>query len=171
MVSSIYDGRVFRQAEELTASYPMAIVPIEGNAGRLRDFTNNPKIVYGALASLVSNFRLNVINTSTSNDTAIVISFFLKHLAYEGNSMTLPKPMKLLDSSLQQLYLISGLPGVDEKLAQKLLINFRSPRNVFTMTMGDLTRVMGKSRASKIRAVLEFESPEYFDGTLQAKLS
>ncbi|MFB3043251.1 MAG: hypothetical protein ACE1ZC_03140, partial [Nitrososphaerales archaeon] len=38
----------------MTAGYPRSIVLIEGN-GRLRDFTNNPKIVYGAVASLVSN--------------------------------------------------------------------------------------------------------------------
>ncbi len=172
LVSSIYDSRIFRQAEELSSSYSRAIILVEGNMKKIRELTNNPRVVYGAIASLIMNFRMSVINTSTPNETAVVISSFLNHSLVErkGAPMSFPKPRKSSESPLQERYIVSALPGIGEKLAQKLLMNFGSPRSVFTATEGELARVVGRSRATKIKNVLELESTEY-DRKLQAKLT
>ncbi|MEE9283964.1 MAG: ERCC4 domain-containing protein [Nitrososphaerales archaeon] len=172
LVSSIYDRRIFRQAEELSSNYARAIVLVEGNTSRIRELTDNPRVVYGAIASLVSNFHLSIISTSTPNETALVISSFLNYSLGEktGALISTPKPRKSPGFPLQQRYLVSALPGIGEKLAEKLLMNFGSPKHVFTATVGDLARIVGRSRAIKIKNVLELESTEY-DRKLQAKLT
>lgn len=171
LVSSIYDRRIFRQAEELSSSYTRAIILIEGNVRRIRELTDNPRIVYGAIASLVASFHLSVISTSTSNETAVVISSLLKHLLGERPPLSMPKPKKSPEHRMQQRYLISALPGIGDKLAQKLLANFGSPRSVFTATVGDLARVVGMSKADRIKTVLESQSSELANKKMQSKLT
>ena len=58
---------------------------------------------------------------------------------------------------LQQLYVLTSLPGVGTKVATRLLDKFQSPRNVLNASIAELARVpgIGNMRAEKIRKILD----------------
>ena len=66
-------------------------------------------------------------------------------------------PPKSKSVHLQQLYLVSSLPGVGRKLAEKLLSKYGTPRKVMALTAGELamTAGIGWKKAEKIKETLD----------------
>jgi DNA excision repair protein ERCC-4 len=58
---------------------------------------------------------------------------------------------------IQQLYVLTSLPGIGTKLATRLLDKFHSPKNVLNASIAELARVpgLGNMRAEKIRKILD----------------
>ena len=73
---------------------------------------------------------------------------------------------------LQQLYVLTSLPGIGSKLATRLLDKFHSPTNVLNASIAELARVpgLGNMRAEKIRKILDTSVPKEVGIYTQKKL-
>ena len=150
-VSSIIDGRLFEQAERMKDNYDNAIMIIEGNSDR--DINENA--LRGAIASMVVDFGITLLNTKNPYDTAKAIYWMAKREQAGGKAVAFKTGKKPADVKRLQEFMIAGMPGVSSVLAKRLLEKFGTVEKVFTAKEKNLTDVerIGKKLAKKIRDV------------------
>jgi DNA excision repair protein ERCC-4 len=59
---------------------------------------------------------------------------------------------------IQQLSILSSLPGVGDKLAIRMLDKFRTPQRALNASAAELARIpsFGSARAEKVRKILDY---------------
>lgn len=156
-ISSIIDGRLFQQAEELKDNFSKPIILVEGDyyAGGM-----NENAIKAALASIVLNYEIPVIMTKDEKDTARSIFWLAKReqlisnvgVGIKGEK----KPKKLND--LQE-HFISGLPGVSVILSKRILKKFKTIKNFANANEKELLEVdgIGKVLAKRLHELLSKE--------------
>ncbi|MBO3802306.1 MAG: DEAD/DEAH box helicase, partial [Candidatus Brockarchaeota archaeon] len=153
--SSIVDGRLFQQASALKA-YDKPVLIVEGEDPYCSGVL--PQSVRGAVAAMVVDFGLPVLSSKSAADTACIIFALARKEQLERKSFPRIRGEKKPGSiSEQQLYLLSGLPGVERTTAKKLLERFEKPERVFAASEEELQEVegIGEVKARRIRQVLE----------------
>jgi DNA excision repair protein ERCC-4 len=158
-ISSVFDGRLFDQCNRLKKYYEHPILVIEGNVDQIDQITENPLVFYGAISSIISNFKIPIVHTPNASHTAkLLISMCARQETMKGPF--LKKIRKSGDLQHQQLSVLCSLPGVGEKLASRMLEKFGSPHNSFNAPFSELSKVkgMGETRAQKIRKILDTAS-------------
>lgn len=153
-ISSIFDGRLFRQASELAEHYGRAIILIEGDIGMINSIVNNVRVYYGALASLALKFSVRLVFVPSVRDSAIFIERLLSNLDKEQQAPALVR-RKGESVADQQVTFISSLPGIGPRLATRLLERFGSPAAVLSAPRQALAEVVGEKKAERIRRFLE----------------
>ena len=158
LVSSIYDSRLFYQSARLSAAFAKPYLLVEGDSKEVGGLVRNLRSYYGAIANVTVAYGLRVLYTAGPEETAIAIAELLTH-ARAKPSLRSPvaAPPKAKTVSQQQVYLISSLPGVGQKLAERLLSKYGTPRRVLGLTAGELamTGGIGWRRAERIRDTLD----------------
>jgi len=158
LVSSIYDSRLFNQAAKLSASFAKPYLLVEGDSLEVERLARNLKSFYGAIANVTLAYGLRVICTANATESAIAIAELLSQARAKPVS-TAPSavPPKAKSLPQQQLYLISSIPGVGSRLAERLLMKYGTPRRIMSLRAGELalTRGIGWKRADKIRAMMD----------------
>jgi len=156
-ISSIVDGRLFQQAEELKDNFSKPIILIEGDyyKGGM-----NESAIKAALASLILNYEIPVIMTKDEDETARTIFWLAKReqiisnvgIGIKGRK----KPKRLKD--LQE-HVISGLPGVSVILSKRILRKFKTIKNLANATEKELIEVdgVGKVLAKRLDELLNKE--------------
>ena len=157
-VSSIYDSRIFYQSARLSASFAKPYLLLEGLSSDVEGLVRSLRSYYGAIANVTLAYNLRVIYTANQSETAIAIAELLHHararpLSRIPNEM----PQKGKTTSARQLYLVSSLPGIGRRLAEKLLLKYGTPRKVLSLTTGELamTAGIGWKRAEKVKGILD----------------
>ena len=124
-------------------------------------YIQNPKAVYGALVSLLLNYKVNLINVPSEKETAMVL-YFLAGQFFRKPSYSIKHTKKegFLD---QQVYIVSSLPHVGRTIATRLLEIFGSPKNIFLAPVEELakTKGLGLKRAREIRLMLDTSWKNY----------
>ena len=159
LMSSVFDGRLFDQCSRLKDHFLHPIVLMEGNVDEIEEITDNPLIFYGALSTVVLEFKIPIIPTPTAMHTAkLLVSLCSKKDSPSGPY--LKKIKKSSDLEKQQLSVLCSLPGIGEKFAIRLLEKFGTPLNVFNGTTAELAKIegLGEVRAKKIKKMLESKS-------------
>ncbi len=158
-LQSLVDQRLFRQLKDLIQEYGSPLLIIEGEKlYGLRAIS--PNAIRGALASIAVDFRMPILWTKTPVETARLLSIIARREQIERDKEISIKGEKApLTISEQQEYLLSRLPGINRKLAERLLVHFGSPEHVFAATVDELQEVhgIGKKTAEKIRQILTSE--------------
>ncbi|MDG6902177.1 MAG: hypothetical protein JRM80_09490 [Nitrososphaerota archaeon] len=173
LVSSVYDSRIFYQAAKLSAAYVRPFLLVEGDSKEVESLTKNLKSFYGAIANVSMAYGLRILYTANPKETAIAIAELLNHArARPLARMPSELPPKAKSIPQQQLYLVSSLPGVGRKLAERLLSKYGSPRKVMGLTAGELalTQGIGWKRAEKIKGVLDSKYARYQEKGGQSRL-
>lgn len=155
-ISSVFDGRLFDQCSRLKEHFEHPTIILEGNVDEIDQITENPLIFYGAVSSVVLDFKIPVIPTPNASHTAkLLVSMCTRQGAVKGPF--LKKIRKSNDLQQQQLSILCSLPGVGEKLASRMLEKFGSASNSLNASSAELSKIngMGESRAQKIRKVLD----------------
>ena len=158
-ISSVFDGRLFDQCNRLKAHFEHPIILMEGNADQIEDLTENPLVFYGAISSVVLDFKIPIIPTpSASHSAKLLIAMCTRQENKKGPF--LKKIKKSDDLQKQQLSVLCSLPGVGEKLATRMLEKFGSPTNTLKASYTELSKIkgMGDSRALRIRKMLDAEN-------------
>ncbi len=159
LMASVFDGRLFDQCSRLKEHFEYPIILVEGNVDEIEEITENPLIFYGAISTVVLDFKIPIIPTPSAAHTAkLLVSLCSKKDAPKGPY--LKKIKKSSDLEKQQLSVLCSLPGIGEKFAIRMLAKFGTPSKVFSATISELAKVegLGESRAKKVKKTLDSKS-------------
>jgi DNA excision repair protein ERCC-4 len=158
LLSSIFDGRLFDQCSRLKENFAFPVILMEGNVDEIEEIAENPLIFYGALSTVVLDFKIPIIPTPNATHTAkLLLSMCSRKDSPKGPY--LKKIRKSNDLEKQQISSLCSLPGIGEKFAIRMLEKFGSPINVLNASSAELAKVegLGESRSKKIKKILESE--------------
>lgn len=138
-VSSIIDGRIFEQMENMEKNYSKRIVLIEGFSDR----EINENAYRAAVAALVMN-GTTILSTRNLQDTAKIIFWIAKKEQQENKiPIAVKVGKKPIDSKKQKEFLVSAIPGISGVLAKRLLKEFGSIEKIFAASEEELKKVKG----------------------------
>jgi DNA excision repair protein ERCC-4 len=168
LINSIYDGRLFIQCSELINHYSKPFIIIEGNITDLdkrekldldsKVIVDKIRVAYDTLIKIALEFRIPILYTPSIYYTAELLIHLASNPSRDKNDGPLLKKIKKSNPFyIQQLYVLTSLPGIGTKLATRLLDKFHSPKNVLNASIAELARVpgLGNMRAEKIRKILD----------------
>jgi DNA excision repair protein ERCC-4 len=173
LLSSVYDSRLFYQAASIAAAYSKPYLLIEGDSKEVGKLARNLKSYYGAIANITLAYGLRVLYTANREETAIAIAELLNHArAKPAARMPREVPPRSKSASQQQVYLVSALPGIGGRLAEKLLLKYGTPRRVLSLTAGELTLTpgIGWKRAERIKQILDSKFSRFEEKQPQTRL-
>jgi len=156
-LQSIIDKRLLAQARELTRNFSKPFMIIEGLKDIYTQRSIHPNAIRGAMVSLALDFNITVLSSKDEEDTAgLLIAIAKREQDDEDRVVALrgeKKPM-LLDE--RQQFIVESLPNVSGTLAQRLLKQFGSVKNVMNASLEKLRKVegIGEVKASEIRKAL-----------------
>ena len=143
-LDSLKDGRLFSQMVEMRRNYEVPILIIEGESLFIRGFHENS--IYGALASIISDYKVPIIFTKDARETAKFIEALMRRELGERGEVSLRKEKRAMSTEERQRYIIESLPNVSAKLSQRLLEHFGSVKDVINAEVGELIQVKGIGR-------------------------
>ena len=154
--NSIIDSRIFDQATRLNASFSKPILLIEGDESELR---LNRNVALGTIARLYVDYNIQVVRTLSPADTAYSIYRLADHEQNEDRQPRLMGLKKAHTNYQWQVLILSSIPGIGTKLAQKLIERFKTIRGVVSADIEDLEKVdkIGKKKAQRIYEILNAE--------------
>ena len=170
LVNSIYDGRLFVQCSDLITHYQKPLLVVQGNIAELaeipEDMDRDVKklaermpLAYDALATVAMEFRIPIIHTPSADQTARLLVTLVNKSLWEGKATgpLLRKIKKENPVYIQQLSVLSSVPGVGEKLAARMLEKFRTPARALNASAAELATIpgFGLVRAERVRKVLD----------------
>ncbi|MDG7046034.1 MAG: heavy metal resistance protein CzcA [Nitrososphaerota archaeon] len=155
-ITSLYDGRLFKQAKAIQEAYAKPLLLIEGDIAMIGNLVTNSNVYYGALAALAINSNLKTVFVPSAEHTAIFIERTIKSLLKNKDEQApiAYKHTKGYDVEIQQIYFLASLPGIGNKLAERLLSRFNSLGLVLNASKEELSDVIGPKRASNIKKFL-----------------
>ncbi len=152
-VNSMFNLRLFDQAKRLSEAYEKPVIIVEGN---VFDYAKR-KAILGSFSSLFLDYNVAVFHTNDSEETAELIYLLAKREKEKGAKLKIRSKPRMLTLREKQLFLISGLPNINVKLAERLLYRFGTPRKVFTASRRELEKVngIGEKISREIERVLD----------------
>ena len=160
-VNSIVDKRLFQQAKDLSENFERPIIIVEGAEDVFSQRNVHPNAIRGAIASLIIDFGLPIIQTDDGEETAHMVYYLARREQEERDiEVALRGKRSGLTEGQQQEFLVEGLPMVGPKLAKSLLREFGSVEGVFTADECELKKVP-KVGDKKAKAIREIVSKQY----------
>jgi Fanconi anemia group M protein len=158
-VKSVIDGRLFNQLVAMRNSCKKPLLIIEGEKRRAAGLGSSA--LYGAFASILSDFQITIFNTANIEETIQFIFHLARREQMERNKrITIRHGKKPISIVEKQKYIISGLPNINSVLADKLLRELRTLANIFNADESQLLNIdgIGKKIAQNI---WELSNKEY----------
>ena len=172
LVHSIYDGRLYVQCAQLVKHYPKPVGIIQGDLTRLAEIPEDVKeeekrkkmeerlpLAFDALATVAIEFRIPVLHAPDAEHTAVLLGTLAAKGLQNGiaSGPLLKKIRKENPVYLQQLYVLSSVPGVGDKLAARMLEKFKTPQRALNASAAELATIpgFGLARAQRLRKVLD----------------
>jgi Fanconi anemia group M protein len=158
-LNSLIDGKLFVQMKNLRTTYSRPLLLIEGE-GLLTKRNMSHNAIFGSIASIIVDFGIPIVTTSTSQETADFLSVIANLEKNVGDRSVEIRGEKTARSiSEQQQFLVEGLPNVSVVLAQRLLQHFGSIRALANASEDDLCKIpgIGKNIAADILKILTVE--------------
>ncbi len=159
-INSLFSGRLFDQALRLSEVYKIPILVVEGNFAEAVEYTPRSRSLWGAIASLCLGSNIRVFYTLNERQTAELLYTIAKKRRYGPLRGPIPQRKKAQTVREQQLLIVSSLPGVGPKMADKLLRTFGTVRKVFSASKYMLSKVEGMS-AKKAEKIVELLDARY----------
>jgi len=154
---SLMDRKLFQQIKNISESYEIPILIIEGE-----DLYSQHEIsanaILNAIISIILDFNVHVIFTKDAYETMLILLDIAKREQQkERKDIPIRGSKKIMDIKENQRYIIEGLPHVSATLAERLLKHFKSVKNVFTASKEDLMKVkgIGEKTADEIIGVID----------------
>ena len=115
------------------------------------------RIAYDTLIKIALDFRIPILYTPSIYYTAELLIHLASNLLKDKNEGPLLKKIKKSNPFyIQQLYVLTSLPGIGTKLSTRLLDKFHSPKNVLNASIAESADTgLGNMRAEKIRRILD----------------
>jgi Fanconi anemia group M protein len=156
-LQSLIDGRLFSQLKNLSIDYPRTIMILEGE-GLLTSRKIHTSAIYGALSSIISDFKIPIISTANAMESAELIRAIAYREQFENKRMPVVRGEKhAMSLQERQRFIVESLPNISALLAHRLLEQFGSVNALFKADLDELTNVkgIGKKTAKEIKEVIE----------------
>ena len=160
-LQSVIDQRLFRQLEELSASFAKPLLILEGDQRNLFTLRNvHPNMIHGVLSSITLDYGIPIIWTHSPKVTAAQIywtAFREQGKAKRGLMVRACKKTK--STAMTQEFLVAGLPNVNSVLSKRLLKEFGTLKKVFSLKEDESRKVagIGKKKARDMWCLLNSE--------------
>ncbi len=156
-ISSIIDGRLFRQLGELKQNFRSPLIILEGNGLFNGERKIHPNAIRGALSSVSLDYGIPIIKTENNLETAEMLLAIAKREQLDRRkSIAVRGKKKARSMNQRQEILIAGLPQINTQTSKKLLKHFGSPEKIFAARYDELQKIdgVGPKTAKRIRLVL-----------------
>lgn len=151
--SSVLDGRLFSQAQELREAFPSPVVAVTGkNFERLQ-----PAALRGAFISLAVDYRIPLLFFDSDAEFAdFVYALGEREQLLEPREARVRFGRKGAALEERQRFIVESLPLIGPKVARALLEHFGSIERLVSAGAEELVEVegVGAKRAEEIRRVL-----------------
>ncbi|MGQ9720447.1 MAG: DEAD/DEAH box helicase [Candidatus Jordarchaeum sp.] len=154
-LQSIVDKRLFPQVKEITSKYERPILIIEGQ-DLYGKRAIHPEAIRGALISIAVDFKLPIIWAMNSQETARMIYTIARREQTERETRIYVAEKTPGDLREVQERILTGFPGINQTLAQRMLSAFKTLEIIFSIGEEELSEVkgLGKKKAEKIRKII-----------------
>ena len=157
-VDSVLDSRLFEQVQSLQ-QFERPVIIVEGdNLYGHRDI--HPNAIRGALATLAIDYSIPIIWSDDEKDTSKILEALAKREQDEKDREVAIRGEKSPKSDKQlQEFIVAGLPGVNTKIATRILEEFGSIEKVVNASAEELKSVegLGEKKTERIRELLTRE--------------
>jgi Fanconi anemia group M protein len=150
-LSSMINGRLFQQLKNLKNGYLRPVLVLEGEGlFTIRKISQNA--ISGALACIVADYGIPVIQTKDEKETANLMFSIARREFEEGRTVGVRGEKGSMSLSERQQFIIEGFPNISGVLAQRLLSHFGSIKGVADADVKELIKVkgVGKKKAENI---------------------
>jgi len=157
-LKSLYSGRLFDQAHQLCETYDHPVLVVEGELPLFVREMARPRAFWGALTTLAFEYGLSVFFTADAGQTADFIYTLTRHRGFaRPRGPLIRKKPRVKGLERTQLFLVSSLPGIGPKLADRALRRFGTVRRVFSASVAELSSVdgIGRIKAEKMAEILD----------------
>ena len=157
LLSSIIDGRLFEQLGSITNAYQIPILLIEGfPSGGI-----HPEAIAGALSSFMIDFGVSIIQTQSSEETAVILKrLAMREQKTKKRPTLIRKAMRISNPKENSVQVISSFPGINRTLASRMLETFGSVKRVINSTEKELTEIEGVG-PKKSKKFIDLVNQEY----------
>jgi len=146
-VSSMFSGRLFDQVQRLSGAYELPLIIIEGSFFDSIQISGKEKAIFGAIAKISVETPTKFLFTESREKTATLLSTLANHeQIFHGWSPIVRRSPKQLTEDEMKLFIVTSLPNIGSKLANRLLRSFGSVKGIFNATSAELSRVEGIGR-------------------------
>ena len=148
-ISSLFDGRLFRQIHEMQDNYQYFYIIVSGN---IKDIININPEKYDHIIGAISSCFVRGCPVIFVDNYVIMFDLIKKLSSKLTDGKLRTKPIQKSSVKDEKLRLICSLPGISEKIGRELLKRFKSPYSVLTADVHGLIKVngIGKKTAKKI---------------------
>jgi len=157
-IKSLYSGRLFDQIHRLCEVYSRPVLVVEGEMPTIAKQMAKPRAFWGALTTLTFQYGLSIFFTAEAQQTADFIYTLATHRYFaKPKGPFIQKKPKTISLEKAQLSLVSNLPGIGPKLADRALKRFGTVRKVFNASIAEFSSVngIGRKKSEKISALLD----------------
>lgn len=155
---SLVDGRLFRQAQRLSAQAAHPVLILEGKSRDLAGIAVRRESIQGALVTLSLIFGIPILRALDPEESARLIVYAARQFERLGcvESAHPRQPARPRGKERIQSYILQGLPGVGPKRARALLAGLGTVRQVMQASSDELQRIegIGPQTAERILWVL-----------------
>jgi ERCC4-type nuclease len=140
-IASVFDRRIFQQANKITSYTNRAILLIEGNLNKEIEYIKNRNSIYGVLLSLALSYNFKIIYSNDIEESVNILEIIFKHgKYYKIENIHLIKQKRIPNNTYQQqLNIIFSIPYIGEKYAERLLKNFKTIRAIINASPQELS--------------------------------
>jgi ERCC4-related helicase len=154
-VDSIVDNRLFDQIRDIQ-QFQNPVLLLEGeNLYTHRDIP--PKAIQGALSSIILDYEMPILWSNDEEETVeLLLSMAKREQEERDKDVAVRGTSEGKTQSDMQEFIAAGLPGVNTKIAERLLNEFETLEKIFTASEEELRKVegIGEKKAEKIRSTV-----------------
>lgn len=124
-----------------------------------KSWTEKIPLIQDALVKIAFDFRIPIVHTPSADFTSQLLVVMVNKSLQNGRATgpLLKRIKKGNPRYIQQLSILSSVPGVGDKLAIRMLDKFHTPSRALNASAAELSRIsgFGTERAARVRRILD----------------
>jgi ERCC4-type nuclease len=156
-ISSLFDGRLFRQLILLRRCFRRRILLLEGE---IPESARHCRATKGALLKIVGSLNIPIVYTADTRESAMTLQHLTLQLLVAAGGQIRERSLPDTNTkSFYQSYILAGIPGIGVARAKALLAHFGSLERVFAASPEELEKVpqIGALFAKRIAELARFQ--------------